>query len=345
MTYLNVLNDLNRGVLSPVYLFFGAERLLLEKTLEAVTNHLTPEKDGDFNYERIDGSRASIGQVIMAASLLPVFAEKRLVVVTNAPWFSSSKKEVKGEVDGEEDKKTDLLPLLQYLAQASSTTCLLFVAGDKIDNRRKIVKEIKKTGQVIEFASLRGGELNNWIVKSFQDKGKKISSKAMDYLTLAVGNDLLSLEQEIEKAALFVGDTPEVHLEDVEKTVSRTSNLTVFQLTDAVSKKDAAIAILLLRELVLKGEPELRILALLSTQIRGLLKILTLKKRGFTERQIVTETNLHPYVVKKGLGQCDNFSSQELVRALELLLEANMKPKIGKGEILPLMETAILKMC
>jgi len=338
MEQISILNDIKRGVISLVYLLYGPERLLLEETLEKLTKFLTPAGPGDFNYEKFDGSGASPAQIVAAANLLPVFAEKRLVIVTNPPWFSSGK-------SGDEEEKGDLAPLLAYLDHPAPSTCLVFVCGEKIDGKRKIVKAVKKAGQVIEFTPLKYVELNRWMEKRFRSKGKKVSPRVLDYLALAVGNDMSALEQEIEKAVLFVGPAVEVTMADVMKTVSAGSNLTVFNMTDAVSKRDPALAVFQLRELVRNGEHPLKVLALLATQMRNLLKISDLQKKGLKESEIASASGLHPFVVKKGLQQCKNFSPQELINALEILLEADAGLKAGKREPLPLLETAVLKMC
>lgn len=335
----SVLNDIKRGVISLVYLFYGPERLLLQEALASLTNFLTPGGTGDFNYEKFDGGGASPSQVVHAANMLPVFAEKRLVVVTGVSWFSSGKG---GE---EETKNSEVALLLAYLENPAPSTCLVLVAGEKIDGKRKIVKAVKKAGQVIEFTSLKGVELNKWMEKRFREKGKKAARGAIDYLAVAVGNNMSLLEQEMEKAILFAGSAVEVTLQDVMQTVSASSNLTVFNLVDAVSKKDAVSAILQLRELVKNGEPGIKILALLARQMRILLQIQSLRREGLGESRIIADLGLHPFVVKKGLQQSNNFSTQELINALEILLEADVKFKTGKGEYLALLETAILRMC
>lgn len=334
-----VLNDIKRGVISSVYLFYGPERLLLQEALESLTAYLVPGGTGDFNYEKFDGSGASPAQVVNAANTLPVFAEKRLVVVTNVPWFASGK-------GGEETSKDpEMEVLLSYLDNPSPAACLVLVGGEKVDGKRKAVKAIKKAGQVIEFSSLKGIELNKWIEKRFRYKGKITDRSVVDYLAVAVGNNMSSLEQEIEKAVLFVEPKSTVALADVMQTVSAGSNLTVFNLVDAVSKKDAATAVSQLRELVRNGEVEIKILALLARQMRILLQIHALSKKGLGESRIVSDLELHPFVVKKGLQQSKNFSAQELMDALEILLDTDVKFKTGKGEHLALLERAILKMC
>jgi len=337
MDGISVLNDIKRGVVSLVYLFYGSERLLLQEALDSLTKFLAPGGTGDFNYEKFDAAGAAPSQVVQAANMLPVFAEKRLVVVTGVPWFSSGKG---GE---EESKNSEAALLLAYLENPSPSTCLVLVAGEKIDGKKKNVKAIKKTGQVIEFTSLKGIELNRWMETIFRKKGKKAARGAIDYLAVAVGNNMSHLVQEIEKVCLFVGPGVEVTLQDVMQTVSASSNLTVFNLVDAVSKKDSASAVLQLRELVKNGEPEIKILALLARQMRILLQIQSLRKEGLGESQIAADLGLHPYVVKKGLQQSSNFTSEELINALEILLETDVKFKTGKGEHLALLETAILR--
>ncbi|HHT62829.1 MAG: DNA polymerase III subunit delta [Bacillota bacterium] len=334
MEEISVLNDINRGVISLVYLFYGQERFLLERTLDKLTKFLTSGGTGDFNYEKLDGTGVSPAQVAAAANVLPVFAEKRLVVVANSPWFGNGKV-----------KEDDPEPLLSYLNNPSPYTCLVFICGEKIDSKRKTVKAVKKVGRIIEFTSPKGVELNRWIEKRFQVRGKKAVPRVADYLAMAVGNDLSSLEQEIEKTALYVGAEAEVTLEDVKKTVCSTSNLTVFNLTDAVSRRDSALGVLYMRELVRNGEHELKVLSLLATQMRNLLKIHVLSKKGMGEKEIAAAAGIHPYIVKKGRQQCGNFSQEELIQALEILLDVDVKFKTGKGELLPLLETAILKMC
>ncbi|MGI6679065.1 MAG: DNA polymerase III subunit delta [Dehalobacterium sp.] len=335
-----VLKDIKRGVLAPVYLFYGSEHLLLEETLAALTKFLTPGGAQDFNYEKIDGKSSSPVQVVNAANILPVFAEKRLVVVYNVFWFSANK--------GEEEKslqQVNVEPLIEYLNNPSPSTCLVLVAGEKVDGRSKVVKKIKKMGQVIEFASLRGMELNKWLEKSLRQRGKKAQPGVFDYLTLAVGNNLNALDQELEKASLFVEKEEEIKLQDVMETASVSSTLNVFNLMDTISKKDGAAAVLQLRELLRTGESERKIFYLLVRQMRILLLIFSLRKRGYQEAQIISDSGLHPYVVKKGLQQCQIFTAQELIHALEYLRDMDEKVKSGRGNVLALLEELIMRMC
>jgi len=330
-------NSINRGVICPVYLFYGTETFLLAKALKKIYQMLVPEGIGAFNYDRMDGTTVTPFQVVEAANTLPVFAPKRLVEVYHAPWFSGKQ--------GDAGEDASIETLIAYLNNPALSTCLVMVAGEKIDTRRRIVKAIRKVGQVIGFAPLKGMELARWIEQEFKEKGKKIQRSAVDYLSAAIGNNLAVLDKEIEKIVTYVDNTPFVSLDDVVQTVSSSGSLSVFEVVDAVAKRQAFTAVLKLRELVRTGEPELKILFMLVRQIRIMLQIKTLTGKGYGEKQIASRLSLHPFVAKKGFQQCRNFSCEELVRILEYLLEADISIKTGKGEPLGIMETAIMKVC
>lgn len=338
MSY-SVINSIKRGVISPVYLFYGTERYLIKETLQKLYEALVPEGIGDFNYEKLDGAQVSPAFVATSASTLPVFAEKRLIIVTDAPWFGSKK-------NGEEEAKDNFLePLLNYLGNPADTTCLVFVAGEKVDTRKKIVKAVGKGGEVIQFAAFKGNDLNRWIEGRFQERGKNVEGAAVDYLTAAVGNDLTIINNEIEKAVVYSGENSKITLEDIKQTVSKTSTLSIFDLVDAVATRKSVSAVRQLREMVRFGEAEIKILFMVVRQFRMMLQAQTLNKQGYAERQIADNLSGHPYVIKKALQQSRNFSPQELVRALEILLDTDVAIKTGKGEPLALLETGILRLC
>jgi len=296
----------------------------------------------------MDGTIVSPAQVADAAATLPAFAEKRLVVVKGAPWFGAAKGKGKAadeEGETEETPEREAEPLLRYLQDPSPYTCLVLVAGEKIDLRRKLVKAAQKTGQVLEFPALRGGELNNWIEERFQSCGKKVERRGVEFLTVAVGSNLSLLAGEIEKIALFSVADGKVTLSDVMGLASRSSAINVFDLMDAVGGRDASTAIHQLREIVKSGEPEIKILALLAKNLRVMLQAKTLAGQGIGENELVGQLGVHPYMAKKGLQQSRNFTARELADDLEVLLEADLAMKTGKGEVLGLMEMAILKMC
>ncbi|MGI6066295.1 MAG: DNA polymerase III subunit delta [Bacillota bacterium] len=334
-----VINSIKRGVIPLVYLFYGKEHYLINQTLDSLYRALVPEGIADFNYEKLDGQVVSPAQVVESAGMIPVFADKRLVVVNNAPWFSSVKS------DGDETPEQSVEPLLRYLENPSPTTCLVLVGGEKIDLRKKTVKIIKQTGQLIQFPSLWGKELNGWIEEQFRKHGKTIDRSALEYLSMAVGNNLSLLASEIEKIVIYLGAEEQVGYHDVTRIISPSSLITVFNLMDMVGQRRASTAIQQLREITKTGEQEIKILSLLARHFRILIHVQVMDKKGLREHEITRELGLASFITKKAISQCRNFTEEELVQGLEILLEADVAIKTGKGEPLSLLETTILKMC
>lgn len=342
-----VLNSINRGVICPVYLFYGTETFLIGQVLSALRRLLVPEGIGEFNFDQLDGALVSPAQVADTAGTLPVFAEKRLVIVKDAPWFSSGKGKGKVETGESDDKSGDKStePLLRYLQDPSPYTCLVLLAGEKVNHQRRLVKAIQQTGQALEFPPLRGVDLNQWIVERCRSLGKKIDRGAVDHLAVAGGGNLSILAKEIDKLILYVGKGDKISQADAAQVVSSSTTLSIFDLMDAVGSRKAAQAVRLLREMAKAGEPEVKIASQLTNHLRVMLRVKALSEKGGREMDMAREVGIHPFTAKKALQQGRNFTAGELVADLETMLQLDVDGKTGAGDWRSLLETAVMRMC
>jgi len=342
-----ILNSINRGVICPVYLFYGTETFLIGQVLAALRRYLVPEGIGEFNFDQLDGSLVSPAQVADVSGTMPVFAEKRLVIVRDAPWFGSGKGKGKGETGDSDDKSGDknTEPLLRYVQDPSPYTCLVLLAGEKVNHQRRLVKAVQQTGQVLEFPTLRGADLNQWIMEYCRGLGKKIDRGAVDHLAVAGGGNLAILAEEIEKLALYVGGEERISQADAAQVVSTSTTLSIFDLMDAVGSRKAAQAVRLLREMAKAGEPEVKIAAQLTNHLRTILRVKALSEKGCREMDLAREVGVHPFTAKKALHQGRNFTAGELVADLETMLQLDVDGKTGAGDWRSLLETAVMRMC
>ena len=65
---------------------------------------------------------------------------------------------------------------------------------------------MKKKGGIVSFEPLGDAELNGWIVRVFQQNGKKCAPDVASLLSFTVGNDTALLRAEIEKLTALAGD-------------------------------------------------------------------------------------------------------------------------------------------
>lgn len=346
MDYSALDKSLQRQVISPVYLFYGEETYLRDGFINRF-KALVPEDVRDFNMDIVDGKDTGLEAIVGMAMTMPFMSEKRMVIVKNAGFFKSKRKsQGDGGQEGEEKAEktnTSEKSLLNYLEEPVTSTCLIFCT-DTVDKKRKIYKAIEKTGQVVEFSPLKGKELNDWIDRRARNLGKIIEPQAMAGLITALGSDLQHLNTELEKLACY-SRTEKITAADVAEMVSKTAELSVFELVDAVGERSYNKAIRMAREMVFLGEPVIKLLFMIARQFRLILRSKDLHQRGYADKQVSGQLQVHPFVAQKCVKQSRNFSMDELKLALEQILKADSDIKNGRQEPMLALEMLIIRLC
>ncbi len=111
---------------------YGEERYLREQAWRRVLDAVVPVEERDFNFEQFEGREVRGNKLVDAARTLPVFAQRRLILVKDAESIPTAEQEV----------------LLTYLQTPLPETVLLLIC-DKIDTRRKLFLEFKKSGALV----------------------------------------------------------------------------------------------------------------------------------------------------------------------------------------------------
>lgn len=332
--YRKILEDIRRGRIAPVYLLAGEEAYFKEQILQCLEQEVMEDGKDDFNYELFDGDTVSLDIIIESALQMPMFGAQRLVVVKNAPWFSSKSS----------GKEADAL-LVNYLQNPSPATCLVFLAAGSLDKRRKLYKELSQKGVVWESDALTGMSLKGFIDSWLSARGKRISPGALELVYTNYQGELALLVLELEKLTLYTGERKEVLPEDIEAVMSFPEQHSIFALTDAVGTKDGGEALWLLRSLLSSGEQPLYVLSMLARQFRLILHGKALAKEGYSQERIAQKMQAHPYAVQKALAQGRYYRKRELIEALAKLLEIDVAIKRGQGEPAALLEQAISELC
>lgn len=119
----------------------------------------------------------------------------------------------------------------------------------------------------------------------------------------------------------------------------------VFSFLDSLGERKTSRALWSLKNLILQGEPPLRLLAALTNQVRLLWQIKTLEDEGENGPEIAKRLAIHPFRVTKGLKHARNFRDAELPRFFDWLSRADRSLKTGKQEPGHLLELLVLRLC
>jgi len=234
----------------------------------------------------------------------------------------------------------------------------LLISALKPDRRRAFFKTFEQRG-VVELFNTVSVDDNDWATKVesealrlFKGLGRSIDDDALQELVLRNGTGLRSLNNEVEKLHLHSLGNERITLGDVEAVVCRQKSAQSFALAEALGDRNLSAALHRLdeelweiRAKVDKSKSEIGLLYGLISKVRNLLLIRELLDGGFVRpntapyalkpqleaipSEILPADKrynpklIHPYVLSKALRQAQNYRTPELVRGMELLLDAN----------------------
>ena len=191
--------ELKENNIRNVYLFYGPEEYLKKYYIDTITQQLLSSDDMELNYSCTDG-KIEADSVIQNCETLPVFCEKKVIIVKNSGLFKSEGKGAKGKLE-------------EYLTSIPEYTCLIFVENE-VDKRLKLVNSIKKSGMVVEFAYQKPADLVKWVIKVVKSYKKDIVPLAASYIVENSEYSMTELLNEINKLIVFAADKKDISLDD-----------------------------------------------------------------------------------------------------------------------------------
>lgn len=290
-----------------VYLALGTQQVLLQQVREMFIN-LIPKEERVMNVGSYDMETTPLAVALDDAMATPFFGERRLVLV-NKPYFFTGEK-------GPAKIDHDLESLSNYLQHLEPSTILVFLAPyEKLDGRKKIVKELKKAAVMIDTAPLDEAHARRQVQNSLADDKYTIDNEAIDELVQRTNADYELMNANLSKLKLLTYQDRHITKQAVQDLVPQSLDENVFDLVNAVLRHDQTKSIDLYDQLIAGQQPPLRINAVLISQFRLLLQIKVLSSRGLSQGSLAQKLRVHPYRVKLGLRTVRQFSLLALENA------------------------------
>lgn len=312
----------------PLYLLLGEEIFLGDEALKAVKENSLKEGAVDFNYDSFYSSEVSAAQIRDTVEMLPMMCERRVVVVKNVHQYK--------------DKDWDvLMPLLER--PVDSTVFVLM--ADKMDKRKKYAKKLFSNGIVVELKKPFDNQVPVWIDYIAFNNGLKLSKDAIDMFHQLVGSNLSEINNELKKLSQYVGDNVNVDIETVLKVVSKARIDSIFDLTDAIGRKDRAGALVCLANLLEHGQSEVAALSLILRHVRILAKLQEGLRSGMSGQKLSAQLGIPNFFLKKYLSQCNQWNSDKIVKTISVLHETDRAIKSSPVSSHIWLENFIVKTC
>ncbi|MGZ3623441.1 MAG: DNA polymerase III subunit delta, partial [Ktedonobacteraceae bacterium] len=200
---------------------------------------------------------------------------------------------------------------------------LIVLADEELTSSSPLLKAAEEYGKVIQCTLPKGAAVESWINKRATSLGVKISSDATTILANFIGNQLRLLANELDKLATYVGAGATITVEDVRLLSTQVQEARIFDLTDALAQRNRKQALDILHDLLADGEPPLKLISTITSQVRSLLLVKELADEGLRVSQIVSATGMAPFVAEKALRQIGKFSTAQLEGAYHELLSTD----------------------
>ena len=332
------------------YLLHGDDEFSSREQLKK----LRQQGNFEYNQDTFNGGEVNLATITAASNTMPFLADQRLVVVeglpkkrrgesaTSAPGDESGTgdsstgtggkggKAKKGKRSGKgntESRASFEKGFAEYVPHMPDTTVLIVLVDELLDANNPLLKAAGEHGKVNQSTLPRGGALESWISKRAKSLGVTIDEDAATLLANFIGNQLRLLANELDKLATYVGDGGTITVDDVRTLSAQVQEARIFDLTDALAQRNQKQALTILHDLLADGEPPIKLISTISSQVRSLLLVKELSQQGMRSPQIASTIGIAPFVADKVARQVGKFTAAQLEVAYRQLLATDASLK------------------
>jgi DNA polymerase-3 subunit delta len=312
---LDIIDKTDKNNLLPVYYFFGDDYYLLQSALSTIEIASAPLISSDFDRETFYGDDKSLSDVLDFASAFPFGSEKKLLIYKQF------------------EKVRDKKPLKDYAKSPVDFTVLVIIHSGTISNLdSEPYKTLRAHNFIFEAKELRGKNLIKWLIDHIEKNGKKISEETAQMLVDISGESRNMLEAQLEKIITFMNDEKEITLEHVQNLSTSLKQHTIFDLQNALGRKEKDKSIQIAYNLLDNGAEPVFIVAMLTRYFTGISKINELNKMNLPLQQAARFAGTHHFYYKDYQQARNRYSDDILVNVFRALLKADLSIKTTSAD-------------
>ena len=325
--YKALREEILAGDIKPFYLLFGKEHYYLDELCKLLSEKVIPAEERDFGQIVYYGADVTANQVVSTARQFPMMVSRQLVMVKEAQMM----------------KKVEDIGV--YFEGIQPTTVLVICyktgndpakPGKNIDKRTTFYKQAQKVGVVFESEQIPDYRVARWIEGYVAEAGLSIAPDAAALLAEFAGNDLSKVVLSLDKLRkVLPEDRRAISARDVEENVGMSRDYSVFELTKALSLKDAPKAFRIVRYFgdSPKRFPLPMTMAALTGHFIRLLRFEAMQMAGTPRNEILAQLGINPYFAGEYDTAVRNYPVKKTMRVIALLKDYDRRSKSNtRGE-------------
>ena len=311
-----------------LYVLFGEDDFSISEALNKLKQQIGSQGIREPNVSTYYASEISLNELIARCSTVPFLAEKRLIIVNDLlRLFGDQKRNRRTRSSGKQIESTSKvwMPLVDYIPYLPETTDLVLIDG-QLSKINMLLESLNDLGHVMEFPTLTGKRLNEWIRKKAVSKGSTITPEAVNLLANFIGGNLWALDSEIEKLSLYAEEGV-IERQDIYTLVSFAKEMRIFDVVDTIIDGNHADAVRFIQNIT---DSPPRIIEMIARQIRLCLLIKEMGRSGIQGSSLRKRTGISSdFILRKIINQSKNYKKESLLNIHKGLLDADIAIKTG----------------
>ena len=295
------------------YLIYGNDYSLIKREIDKITKEINDVTTYDLSLEKVDN-------LLNDASVISMFGDKKALIGENALFLSTSSSSINHDLDY----------LQRYLEDDNHDNIVIFTLNEnKLDERKKIVKLLKKRATVIHKDVIKDKDLPDFVMDEFSNNGYKIDYKTASYFVQYAGSNTDILISEINKMMMYKDGDKIIKIEDINEITSKKINDNIFDLSNAIMDKNFKKMYECYNDLMTLKEEPIKIIAMLGSSFTLVYQCKLLYNDGKRQNEIADILKVHPYRVKLAIE--NNYKINNIKEILKKL--HNLDYEIKSGQI------------
>jgi DNA polymerase III subunit delta len=326
---LDWLRAPSREAIRPTCVVFGDDTYLVRESIQAVRRAVLPDESQEAGVSRFPGGATPLASVLDEVRTLPFFSRTRLVIVDDADTFVTKYRK---ELESYAEKPHESGILLLQTKQWTSTT--------------RLAKLVAKVGLAIDCSSPKEADLVPWLSQIAQARfDVQLGADQSRLLLELVGPEAGILVSEIEKLAVYAGESRRIERNDILKLVGAGRAETVWKTLDAALAGDGRVALEHLDNLIAAGEDSVGLLAAMSTSLLKVHHAGRLRAARLNVDEACRLAGIPPFAVEKTRKQHAHLGPSRVDQLPRNLVRADLDIK-GNSTLDPrvVLETFLIRL-
>ena len=309
--YNKLINDINNGKLSPVYLIHGEESFFTNNIIKTISNAVINEDSADFDLKKIYGKKSDEtqeNQLIDFVKRFPLSGDYSLLIVKDSKNIS-----------------TDFKNVISYIENYNPKTILVLSFNSSVDKRKKIYKSSLKNGIVFESKKIYENQIYSWIENQCKYKSLNLHPNSIKIIADFTGNDLSQIDNELEKLKLNSKEEELIRPEEVEDIIGFSKEYNFFELTKVIGKNnyDTSLELVTYMSKNTKKYPLPLIIGTVYSFFNKLFIYHSIENKSEASKLL----GINPYFINEYREASNVFSMKRISKIFGYLLEADKRSK------------------